>query len=68
MRIGKKLNENQNLLIYHSFILSNFSYCPVIWMFCGKVCNNAINRVQRKALRIIYNDYISSFDDLLTRG
>ena len=35
-RMGKYLNRLGKLTIYHSFILSNFNYCPVIWHFVLK--------------------------------
>jgi hypothetical protein len=34
-RVGKYLNSLGKLTIYHSFILSNFNYCPVTWHFCN---------------------------------
>ena len=37
-------------------------------MFYGKSYNEGIARVQRKALRIIYNDYNSDYDTLLKYG
>ena len=48
--------------------MSSFGYCPVTWMFCGKVSNENINKVQRKALRAVYNDYSSNFEQLLNKG
>jgi hypothetical protein len=35
-RIGKHLNHLGKLTIYYSFIMSNFSYCPLTWHFCGE--------------------------------
>jgi hypothetical protein len=35
-RVGKYLNKLGKLTIYHSFILSNFNYCPVTWHFCNE--------------------------------
>ena len=32
-RVGKYLNRLGNLTIHHSFIISNFNYCPVTWHF-----------------------------------
>ena len=46
---------------------SLFSYCPLIWMFCDRTLNAKINRLHERALRIAYNDYISSFEDLLVK-
>jgi hypothetical protein len=34
-RIGKHLDRFGKLNIYHSFIMSNFSYCPLTWHFCN---------------------------------
>ena len=67
-RLRNKLYTNQKLSLYHSYILSAFGYCPLIWMFYGKSYNEGIDRVQRKALRIIYNDYNSDYDTLLKYG
>ena len=67
-RLRYKLDSTQKLSLYHCYVLSAFSYCPVIWMFCGKSSNEGIDRVQRIALRSIYNDYTSNYNDLLTKG
>ena len=47
--------------------MSQFNYCPLIWMFCGKVANNDLNRTHKRALRILLNDYTSTFNELLHR-
>ena len=67
-RLRYKLDTTQKLSLYNSYVLSAFGYCPVIWMFCGKSSNEYINRVQRIALRTIYNDYTSNYDALLNKG
>ena len=36
-RIGHHLSRLSKLTIYHSFILSNFSYCPLTWHFCSEI-------------------------------
>ena len=46
-------------------ILSNFNYCPSIWLFCNKIANKKIDRAHEPALRILYNDYDSSFQSPL---
>ena len=67
-RLRYKLDLTQKLSLYHSYVLSAFGYCPIIWMFCGRSFNEGIDRVQRIALRVIYNDYISNYTDLLSKG
>ena len=55
-------------LPYNSFIISNFKYSPLMWMFCGKTANNDINRVHKRALRSVSRDYNASFDELLVEN
>ena len=47
--------------------MSNFNYCPLVWMFCGKTQDKEIDRVHKRALRILLEDYTSSFDELLQK-
>ena len=54
-------------LLIKSFVESQFSYCPLIWMFCSRSMNNKINKLQERALRILYKDYDSSFEDLVEK-
>ena len=54
-------------LIYNTFILSNFNYCPIVWHFCGKVSTKKIEKIQERALRFMFKDENSSYDTLLQR-
>ena len=46
---------------------SQFGYSPLVWMCCNQNCNNHINHLHERALRIVYNDNVSSFEDFLQR-
>ena len=48
-----------------TFVISQFNYCPLVWMFHSRKLNNRINRIHERALRITYQDYKSSFSELL---
>ena len=37
-------------------------------MFCGKTSNNRINRLHKRALRVLHGDYTSTFEELLARS
>ena len=37
-------------------------------MFCSRSCNNKINKLQETALRLVNDDYESSFDVLLNKN
>jgi hypothetical protein len=67
-RIGHYLNRECKLLIYHSFILSNFNYCPLAWHFCSVGNTRKLERIQERALRFIYEDHDSSYDALLQKS
>ncbi len=40
--------------IISTFILSNFNYCPVVSMLCGKGNIKKIEAIQLKALRFVF--------------
>ena len=64
-RISKYFDFKSKTIIYNSFILSNFNYCPLAWHFCGKTNNQKLDKLQKRSLRISYCDYSSHFQDLL---
>ena len=50
-----------------SFIESQFPYCPLVWMCCGKTSHNRINHLHECAPRTFYNDNVSTFEKLLQK-
>ena len=66
-RIVRILPFQKRHLILKTFIESQFSYCPLVWMFCSNKMNHKINHIHERALRLVYQDYTSSFADLLKR-
>ena len=68
MRLRNLLSTEQKLVLFNSFVSSQFGYCPLIWMFHGKSANDIIDRVHRRALRAVYNDFQSDYDSLLAMG
>ena len=60
-RIAKYLTIDKRKILLNSFITAQFNYCPLIWMCHSRALNNKINRIQERALRIVYNDYLSQF-------
>ena len=66
-RIACSLTFDQRKVLFYAFITSHFSYAPVIWKFCNRKLNNHINRVHGRALRIVYQDHNSTFDELLKK-
>ena len=50
-----------------AFIESQCNYCPLTWMFHSRAKHNKISRIHQRALRLIYSDYSSNFDELLKK-
>ena len=67
-RIAPYTNIQKRRTIMKSFVTSQFSYCPLIWMSHSRRLNNKINSMHERALRITYQDNVSTFQELLNKG
>ena len=63
LRITNYLNSSQKKLIFSGMIKSQFSYCPLIWMFSSRKANNLINRIRERSIRIASGDDESNFEN-----
>ena len=61
------MNLSKKNMLMNSFFKSQFSYCPLVWMCHSRTINNKINHLHERCLRLIYNNKISSFKELLER-
>jgi len=66
-RISSYMDLPKRRVIMKSFITSQFSYCPLIWMFHSRALNHKINSIHERALRITYKDNLSTFQELLNK-
>ena len=66
-RISKFLNFKSKKSIFQSFIMSNFTYSPLVWHFCGKNNNSKLEKIQERALRIVCDDRLSEYSDLIVK-
>ena len=64
-RISHFMSFEQKKKVMNAFISSQFNYCPLIWMCHSRSCNARINKIHERALRIVYSDNISSYEQLL---
>ena len=53
------------LTLFKSAILPHLTYCQKVWHFARALDKRKLERIQERALRIIYLDKISSYEDLL---
>ena len=64
-RISKHISGDKKHLLFKSFIISQFNYCPIVWMCHGRGLNNKVNNLHERTLRTVYQDKKSSFETLL---
>ena len=62
-RLVKIIPQDKKRLLMKTFIESQFSHCPLIWIFCSRKMNRKINHIHERALRLGY----ISIEDLLLR-
>ena len=65
MRLRRFLGLEDRKALIQSFVLSNFNYCPLVWMLSSVKFLNKIENLQKRALRFMLSDYKSSYDELL---
>ena len=77
-KASQKLNALARIAVYiclgkiktvmKAYIISQFVYCSLAWMFHSRgLNNNKTNSLQERALRITYGDRPSSFENLLKK-
>ena len=66
--IGHLLDQSSRLTIFPAYIMSNFNYCPLVWHFCSKKNLSKLERMQERALRFVYRNYKSSYEELLDKA
>ena len=48
-----------------AFVISQFNYCPLIWMFHNRALNNRINKIHERTSRLVDQNKNLSFSELL---
>ena len=64
-RMAKLFSFNKRRTLFKPFVESQFKYCPIVWIFYSRRTNNKINRLRESALKIVYDDDILTFAQLL---
>ena len=67
-RASHYMDEDKRRIHFNSYFLSQFHYCPLIWMNHSKSINKKINNLHERALRFIYCDHSNNFQYLLQTG
>ena len=51
----------------NSFVQSQFSYAPLVWMMHSKSADRKINKIHTKFFRLLHDDYKLNFRELLDK-
>lgn len=64
-RFRKLLSIQTKLTLYKAYILPHFTYCSTVWMHCGKTASDKLEKLNKRALRLIFNDNANTYATLL---
>ena len=67
-RLRNLIPTETKLLLYKTSILPHLTYCHLIWHFCKASDARKVERVQERALRIVYNRHSVEYSNLLNRA
>ena len=67
-RFKNIITSNVMLRLYKAFILPHFQYCSLIWHFSGTRNCDKLESLNKRILRFIFNDSLSSYDELLKKA
>ena len=66
-RLCKYVDYEGKLRIYEAFVASNFVYCSVAYHTFSLGHDRKIEKLNERALRLVSNDYESSYNDILIK-
>jgi len=67
-RFKNIITSNVMLRLYKAFILQHLQYCSLIWHFSGTRNCDKLESLNKRILRFIFNDSLSSYDELLKKA
>ena len=66
-RVAPYMCLEKRKTVIKAYIISQFGYCSLVWMFHSRGLNNKINSLHERALRITYRVRSFSFQDMLKK-
>jgi hypothetical protein len=68
MRLRNLIPTLAKLRIYKAFILPQITYCHIVWHQCRSSDDRKVEQLQQWALRAIYYDTSSSYEEFLKKA
>ena len=66
-RLSSFMGMTEKTILMKSFILSNVYYCPLVWHFGSRRDTDKMEMIQKRALRMVLDDYESDNETLLQK-
>ena len=66
-RIKQHLDRRCKMIIYNSYINSNFNYCSVIWMFSNKMQAEKLEKTNKRAIRFVTDKGHMEYENILSQ-
>ena len=67
-RIQKFMGFKEKEILLNTFVHSNFNYCPLVWHFWSAKSVKKIEKIQERALRIVYKFFSSDYESTLNKS
>ena len=62
------MDMNKERMLMKAFVSSQFSYCPLIWMFHSRKMEHRINNIHKGAFRFVYQESLDlTFQELVAK-
>ena len=61
------MNLQKRKVLMNAFFNAQFNYCPLIWMLYSRQNNNKVKHLHERYLRLINNDKLSSYEEVLEK-
>ncbi len=59
-----RIQTESDYFLFITLFLGNFQYCPLVWYLCSRSDVLALEQIQKPMLRMVLEDYESSYEDL----
>ena len=67
-RLQKYMGKLEKVAIVNNFVYANFNYCLLVWHFSTCESIRKIEKIQKRCLKIVLDDYDSDYDVLLRKS
>ena len=64
-RITHYMDFEKRRSLMKAFVIFQFNYCPLIWMFQNRALNDRINKIHERALWLVYQNKNLSLSELV---